>query len=52
MINTKNFIKASEQTEQDVLLAAQELLEKLSYVLCTCRTCMDKLRASKNINTS
>jgi hypothetical protein len=47
--SNSSFIKSC--TERDVFLEAQMLLEKLGDIICTCPTCMDKLRASK-VNTS
>jgi hypothetical protein len=44
----KSFIKlTSQQSEKDVFSEAQELLDRLSDIICACPTCLEKLRASK-----
>jgi len=53
-MNIMNRDSSSNKTlpEQDVFLEAQELLDKIGDIICTCPTCMTKLQTSKKAISS
>jgi hypothetical protein len=51
--SNSSFIKSyttgtAGNTDADVFLEAQELIDRLSDIICTCPSCMAKLRAKSD----